>query len=204
MVRAVRSTALPFCAVQWDNICNWQPFTARSVLLPPPLWKDPTCCPVGSVIPSSHKGHICEWCLLGFHTKEPQQASINGLQAAELCSNVPTLCPLDGWVHKEKTPVPGPPAVHVIGVYPIYFSTIPLMFSSNAGSLFYLPLGLQLPQYNCNLPDTHVTQDHQQTFYCKEAFCYEGQKTIHSEVSEVSKATETSCQEKRKPKCCWL
>ena len=111
------STALPYCAVQWDNICNWQPFKARSVLLPPPLWKDPTCCPVGSVIPSSHKGHICEWRLLGFHTKEPQQASINGLQAAELCSNVPTLCPLEGWVHKEKTPAPGPPAVHLIWVY---------------------------------------------------------------------------------------
>ena len=111
-VRPSWSTALPFCAVQWDNICNWQPFTARSVPLPPPQWKDTTCCPVGSVIPSSHKGHICERCLLGFHTKEHQQASINGLQAAELCSNVPTPCPLDGWVHKEKTPVPGPPASH--------------------------------------------------------------------------------------------
>ena len=50
------------------------------------------------------------------------------------------------------------------------------MFERHAGSLFNLLLRLlQLPQYNCNLPDTQVTQDHPQTVYCQEAF-NEGQK----------------------------
>lgn len=51
--------------------------------------KKPTSGRLGSVIPSSHEGHMCERCSLDFHTKEPQQASINGgRQTAELCRNV--------------------------------------------------------------------------------------------------------------------
>lgn len=90
------------------------------VSLPPSQWKNPQSWLVGSVIPSSHKGHICEWCLLGFHTKEPQQASINGgrlLSCAVMLCTVP-LCRSDGWVKKNKTLVLCSPTIHLIWVYP--------------------------------------------------------------------------------------
>lgn len=101
-------------------------------------WKNPTSWLVGSVIPSSHKGHTCEWCWLGFHTKEPQQASINGRQTAELCSNVPSLWPLDGWVNRDKTLVLGPPAVHLMSEFFQITKTLShftLMLSNHADSL---------------------------------------------------------------------
>lgn len=86
-----------------------------SALPPPPIGKNPTRWLVGQVIPSNHKGHTCEWCLLDFHTKEPRQASINGGRAAELCSDVPSLCPSHRWVNKDEPVMLRP---HAVWAYP--------------------------------------------------------------------------------------
>ncbi len=110
-----------------------------SVQPPPLLRKNPTSWLVASLIPSSHKGHTCEWCLLAFHTKEPQQASINGARLLSCAVMFPLLFPLDGWVNKDKTLVLGPPAVHLTSEFTqITFSHLPFTLLSHADGLFYM------------------------------------------------------------------
>lgn len=53
---------------------------------------------VGSVIPSSHTRCTCEWRLIGFSHKRAPASLNQWMQTAELCSNVCSLCPLDGCV----------------------------------------------------------------------------------------------------------